>query len=135
MNVPEVMAQNEQVKPKVAILMGTFNGQAINVQSVSMISIVVYHQMANFWEMMRALVVVAVGCEHREAVGMVVGAQPMVASGFGCIANVDGLVAVVLRKCGLRLGKIAIDILREVAWEAKGRRYPFVNKIFVTLIN
>jgi glycosyltransferase involved in cell wall biosynthesis len=27
MNVPEVMAQNEQVKPKVAILMGTFNGQ------------------------------------------------------------------------------------------------------------
>ena len=65
-----------------------------------------------FGEVQRAIVVAAVGGEHRQAVGVVVGAGQMVAGGFAGAVGAVGLIGFGFGEWGIICSERAINFVR-----------------------
>ena len=72
-----------------------------------------------FRKMIRAVVVGAIGGEHRQAVGVVVGAYQVVAGGLAGAVGAVGLVAVGFGEGGVSSAQRAIDLVGRNVQEAK----------------
>ena len=74
-----------------------------------------------FRKVIGAVVVAAVGGEHRQAIGVVPGAHQMVAGGLAGRVGAVGLIAVGLGKCRIPRPQAAVHLVGGHMKEAKGR--------------